>query len=372
MKIAFRVDASLHIGTGHIMRCLTLAEELKSKGNHVLFICREHSGNLCNLIVSRGFEVFSLRREQDTGVECSPKTENVFNKPPLVHASWLGIEQENDADQTLAVLQADAPWDWLIVDHYALDYRWESNMRKVADKIMVIDDLADRKHDCNLLLDQNYFHCPDDRYSDLVPGNCEMLLSPRYALLRPEFRKARKFCRMRGNGLARILIYFGGNDPDNLTGMTLGALNCPDLSHLLVDVVIGFSNPHQKELEALVKQRPGIRLHIQPEGFIELMVRADLFIGAGGTTTWERLCLGLHSLVITVAKNQDAFTRELDRAIYIKWLGRKEQVKADNIVESVIRFSNEGFIIPNELVDGRGVDRVVKSIVKYSTHSVNQ
>ncbi len=372
MKIAFRVDASLNIGTGHVMRCLTLAEVLKSKGGHILFVCREHSGSLCDFIVSKGFEVLSLRRVRSISVESALKTESIFDETSLAHASWLEVEQEIDADQTLAALQVDAPWDWLIVDHYALDYRWESAMRKVADKIMVIDDLADRKHDCDLFLDQNYFQDPDSRYKDLLPENCEILLSPKYALLRPEFRIARKFCRMRGNGLARILIYFGGNDSDNLTGMTLDALNCPELRHLMADVVSGFNNPHHKELKALVKQRCNTRLHIQPEGFIELMVRADLFIGAGGTTTWERLCLGLNSIVITVAKNQDAFTHELDRSKYIKWLGRKEHVKAEDIINSIINFNNEESCIFNDIVDGKGVGRVTNRLLNIQGYRVIQ
>jgi UDP-2,4-diacetamido-2,4,6-trideoxy-beta-L-altropyranose hydrolase len=265
------------------------------------------------LISSKGFEVFRLGFEQEPGTESLPDAGKHSGDNPPAHSSWLGVSQDIDIRQTLKVLQANAPWDWLIVDHYSLDYRWESAMRKVVGKIMAIDDLADRKHDCDLLLDQNYFQETDIRYKDLLPERCDRLLGPKYAMLRPEFREARNFCRMRGNGVARVLVYFGGNDPDNLTGMALSALNSPELKHLLVDVVIGTSNSHQGKLETLADQRVGTRLHIQPECFTELMIRADLCIGAGGTTTWERLCLGLPSLVVTVAENQEAYNIELNR-----------------------------------------------------------
>jgi UDP-2,4-diacetamido-2,4,6-trideoxy-beta-L-altropyranose hydrolase len=323
-KIIFRVDASLNIGTGHVMRCLTLAKELRQMNTLVVFVCREHPGNLCNLIASCGFEVIRFNLEND-----QKNFAGTQHQTP--HSAWLDTDQETDAAQTLAALESETSWDWLVVDHYALDYRWESALRKVADSIMVIDDLADRKHDCDLLLDQNYFQSPDKRYNGIIPQKCETLLGPNYALLRPEFREARKFCRMRGNGVARVLVYFGGNDHDNLTGMALSALNSPELKHLLVDAVIGPNNPHQDKLETLADQRGGTRLHIQPEGFTELLLRADLCIGAGGTTTWERLCLGLPSLVITVAKNQEAFNIELNRDGLVSWIGKKENVSSMDI-----------------------------------------
>ncbi|MFP4453939.1 MAG: UDP-2,4-diacetamido-2,4,6-trideoxy-beta-L-altropyranose hydrolase, partial [Desulfobacterales bacterium] len=361
MKIAIRVDSSLQIGTGHVMRCLTLADALKAKGAKVVFVCREHPGHLCDKIAGKGFEVFRL----ESGSDNDSLQADSF---ALTHASWLGTSQSVDVTKTIAALHDNAPWDWIIVDHYALDHCWESAMCKVANNIMVIDDLADRKHECDLLLDQNYFQEPEKRYESLLLEHCKTLLGPKYALLRPEFREARKFCRMRGNGIARILVYFGGNNPDNLTGMALEALSTPELEHLLVEAVIGPNNQHQEQLEKQAKNRPGTRLHVQPENFTELMLRADFCIGAGGTTTWERLCLGLPSLVITVAQNQEPFTRELDEAGYVRWLGNKEQVNVSDIRESLIseihRSQNlENSDDPPSLVDGYGALRAAEKLV---------
>ncbi|WP_051822389.1 UDP-2,4-diacetamido-2,4,6-trideoxy-beta-L-altropyranose hydrolase [Desulfonatronum thiodismutans] len=361
MNIAIRVDASLHIGTGHVMRCLTLAEVLRAKGARVVFISRELPEHLRELVAGKGIEVVRLG---ESGTDNTPEQ---ADPSPLAHASWLGTTQSSDAIKTITAMESIAPWDWAIVDHYSLDYRWESAVRRVADRIMVIDDLADRKHDCDLLLDQNYFQDTGKRYQGLLPDKSQTLLGPKYALLRPEFRQARKFCRMRGNGIARVLIYFGGNDPDNLTGMALGAMNDISLCHLLVDAVIGPNSQHQAQLEKQAANRPGTYLHIQPEGFTELMLRADICIGAGGSTTWERLCLGLPSLVITVAENQVAFTVELDRDGLVSWIGRKKDISASDIRKAFVHeieklkiqalFSNAP-----APVDGLGALRVAEKI----------
>ncbi len=365
MKVAIRVDASAQIGTGHLMRCLTLAEAHRDKGALVVFICREHPGHLCKLVETKGFEVIRLATSADN--ESNLQDE----EPNLAHAHWLGTSQSVDAEQTIQVLKDKAPWDWLVVDHYALDHRWKSAMRRVANKIMVIDDLAERKHGCDLLLDQSYFQEPEKRYQGLLPDKCQVLLGPRYALLRQEFREARKFCRMRGNGIARVMVYFGGNDPDNLTGMALEALSDKKLSHLLVDAVIGPNNPHQDKLDMQAKQSPGTRLHVQPEGFTELMLRADLCVGAGGTTTWERLCLSLPSLVITVAENQESFTAELHQDGLITWVGRKQDVSVADIkscVQAAIDKSQANDLFSNSLlhVDGLGAMRVAEKIIPAS------
>jgi spore coat polysaccharide biosynthesis predicted glycosyltransferase SpsG len=171
---------------------------------------------------------------------------------------------------------------------------------------------------------------------------------------------------MRGNGVTRVLVYFGGNDQENLTGKALEALTKNELAHLNAEIVVGEDNPHMEILGKQVKRRPGTRLHVQPTGFIELILRADLCIGAGGTTTWERLCLGVPSVVITVAKNQEAFTAELDKADYVMWVGRKEEVGVKDIEEGVIKAiekiqKNRSLDLTN-MVDGLGALRVAESL----------
>lgn len=356
MNIAIRADASEKIGTGHVMRCLTLAEELHRQGCRVHFICRAHPGQLGSMITKKGFSLTLLP---------SPEREKKAEMENEDYEVWLGVSQNEDAEQSTEALVSET-LDWLIVDHYSLDARWEKKLRPHVSKIMAIDDLANRKHDCDLFLDQNYFRDPVSRYEGLLPEHCQPLLGPKYALLRHEFHQARKFTRMRGNGIARVLVYFGGNDTGNLTGIVLEAMDCPELRYLLADAVVGPNNPNLEQLKGMALRRPGTRLHTQPEGFAELMLRADICVGAGGTTTWERLCLNLPSLVITVAENQEAFTSELNKAGYINWIGRSQKMNKEIIREALldmISALHSNYALFPEIVDGKGVNRVADIIM---------
>ncbi len=198
MKIAIRVDASFQIGTGHFMRCLTLADTLKQRGAEIRFICRYLPDYLQDSLRKSGYE-FKLLTSVSTEVV----------EGDLVHSSWLGTCQHIDAQDSVHAL-SDSKWDWLIVDHYALDAQWESAVRAVSKKILVIDDIADRLHDCDLLLDQNYYANMDSRYKGKVPLYCRLLLGPRYALLRDEFRQLREKVKLRTGPVKRILVFFGG------------------------------------------------------------------------------------------------------------------------------------------------------------------
>lgn len=366
MNLILRVDVSNHIGTGHITRCLTLAEELCKLDSHVKFICRAHPGHMAEKVTKQGFQL-SLLPEAGQATETKAHEED--------YAAWLGVTQDQDAKETIAALRSERP-DWLIVDHYSLDVQWEKSLRPYAHNIMVIDDLANREHDCDLLLDQNYFQEPTQRYKGLLPEHCLTLLGPKYALLRREIRQAKQFARMRDNGITRVLIYFGGSDPDNMTGMALEALDCPDLSHLLVDVVVGPNNPHMEQLKEQASNRSQTRLHIQPEGFTELMLRADICIGAGGTTTWERLCLNLPSLVVTVAANQEELTKELDSAGFVKCIGKNENTTSydiqKNLIQEIQKLENREChsIMPNP-VDGLGTLRVAEAIIPSSSEELS-
>lgn len=291
MLIAFRVDASSQIGTGHVMRCLTLADGLAMQGASVRFLARHMPLYLQEIIISKGFE-FKLLSSKSNG--------KYINE--LRHAEWLGIPQDNDAEETIATL-TDKKWDWLIVDHYALDARWESVMRHATKHIMVIDDIADRKHDCDVLLDQNFYADMQTRYVDKVPAHCQLLLGPNYALLRDEFRKLREQLQPRTGSVKRILVFFGGVDTDNYTGLAIQALAELSNKELNVDVVIGAQHPCRAEIETNCAAQ-GFVCHVQTDRMAELMAAADLAIGAGGSATWERCCLGLPALSIYIASNQ--------------------------------------------------------------------
>ena len=207
-NVIIRADASTQIGSGHVMRCLTLAEELRDGGSMVSLVSRDHPGNLNELIRDKGFQYFELSTGQ--GIEVKP------HQSGSEYASWLGVSQERDAMETIEAIGEERA-EWLIVDHYALDEKWEPLLRPHAAKIMVIDDLADRRHDCDLLLDQNFFINGEKRYDELVSPSCTKLLGPKYALLRREFREARKKLKERTGEVKRVLVFFGGSDPENYT-----------------------------------------------------------------------------------------------------------------------------------------------------------
>lgn len=310
MQIAFRVDASATIGTGHVMRCLTLADTLMQQGASCRFISRHLPNYLQVLIESKGHQ--SIRVSDGSTAETSDE---------LPHAHFLGTSQAQDAEQTRAALKNLKP-AWLVIDHYAIDYRWESSLRPFTDKLMVIDDLADRDHDCDLLVDQNLYPDMDRRYREKIPKMAEALLGAKYAILRQEFSEARKRAQVRTGQARRILIFFGGMDTANYTLPVLRAIKSSQLKALKVDVVIGAEHPTRESISNICQDQ-GYRCHIQTKKMAELLLQADLAIGAGGSTSWERCCLGLPSLAYIVAPNQEALTGHADSLGILK-VGRAD------------------------------------------------
>ena len=290
-NIAIRVDASNEIGTGHFMRCLTLADGLQQRGAKVCFVSRYLPGHLVEAVAKNGHRLIKLADSRGEWLGGD-----------LAHAHWLGTSQEQDAEECIELLGVQS-WDWVVVDHYALDMRWESALRRVAKKIVVIDDLADRRHDSDVLIDPNFSSDQDVRYRSRVPAGCRLLLGPRYALLRSEFSEWHDHARPRGGVVKRILVFFGGVDADNHTGRALRALIALNLKNIGIDVVIGALHPDRPSIEAMCKEH-GFLLHVQTARMAELMAAADVSIGAGGSATWERCCLGLATLAICTAKNQ--------------------------------------------------------------------
>ncbi|XFA72923.1 UDP-2,4-diacetamido-2,4,6-trideoxy-beta-L-altropyranose hydrolase [Thermosynechococcaceae cyanobacterium Okahandja] len=292
MLVVFRVDSSHQIGIGHLMRCLTLATALREQGATCEFICRSHAHNSIDLIRQEHFRVYELPQGlEPTAPDC------------------LGVAPVIDATETLAIIKglSGVP-DWLIVDHYGIDRGWEQILRPFVKKIFVIDDLANRPHECDVLLDQNYSH-RWDRYEGLVPEGCCVLLGPEYALLRPEFLKARQKIEQEGRppfNPRKVLVFFGGTDPQNYTGKALSILR--EIGDFAPEVVIGSQNPHRLQIEEQMQAFPDGQLHIQTQKMAELMCRCSWYLGAGGSVTWERMCLGLTGIVILTAQNQYNFS----------------------------------------------------------------
>jgi len=357
MKVLFRVDASLEIGSGHVMRCLTLAEEFQKRGAEVQFVCREHDGNLCGLIDEKGFPVRRLAIQ--TGWEDN-------EEHTLAHASWLGSGWRQDAEQTLEFIGAlEARPDWLIIDHYAIDHRWEAILRPYVKRIMAIDDLADREHDCDLLLDQNLGREKGD-YVDLVPVNCNILTGPKYALLRPEFAALREYSLSRRtvSRVDHLLISMGGVDRDNATAQVLEALkqcNLPQGCH--ISVVMGPHAPWLEQVCELATEMPWQTEALQNvRDMAQLMAESDLAIGAAGVTAWERCALGLPSLLVVLGENQRGGANALEQCGAVLSLGGLSSFykKLPSRLDTLLSEGNLNLMqhACSVLVDGEGTERV--------------
>lgn len=341
--MAFRTDGGSLTGSGHVMRCLMLAQALQAQGGEVLFICREQPGHLCDLITERGFAV-----------------ERLAAIPGGAAADWA-----DDARETRAALEAgmSRKADWLIVDHYLLDRRWEGALRASADRLMVIDDLCNRPHDCDVLLDQNLVAGMHERYADKLPASCRQLIGPTYALLHPDYARLHAHVAPRRGAFRRILIFFGGADSANLTERALDAFLALGRPDIAVDIVIGASSRHGDTVRQKAGAHANISVHAGLPSLATLMSRADLAIGAGGSTHWERLCLGLPCLVVTLADNQRLISEELHRLGVIQLLGHHDEVDQLMITGALDRLIRQG--LPQDwslrcmaMVDGGGAERV--------------
>jgi len=361
MKVVIRVDASLQIGTGHVMRCLTLAEVLQGKGVQVEFICRKHKGNLIGFIEAKGFKVHALlvvRSELERSIATSLESENTLN-----HAHWLGATQQQDVGVCKAILKKVNPV-WLIVDHYAIDETWQVALQGTYQKLMVIDDLGDRKQLCDLLLDQNY-GSTYEKYQALVPAHCKVLVGTHYALLRPEFSQLREVSlnrRLKLN-LKTLLISMGGVDADNYTGKVLQALTQIVLSKdILVTVVMGATAPHLRSVQQQAQMLPyKTDIKVNVFNMAELMANADLAIGAAGATTWERCCLGLPSIQIVIADNQKTIAESLVGHHAIKLLNEMEQLP--EFIKTAKKWMQSVSQTATEICDGAGTGRVVSELL---------
>src|SRR5690606_18350155 len=324
VRVAFRADASVQIGTGHVMRCLTLADELTRQGHEFLFVCREHEGHLGELITSKGYGLTLLPSCSDNELDTKDSRSDNY-------ARWLGLPWQEDARQTLDAL---TPWqpDWLVVDHYALDAEWERSLANAVGSIMVIDDLANRPHECALLLDQNLGRVESD-YDGLLPVDCQRLIGPGFALLRPEFANLREqsLNRRQQPELKRILISLGGVDRTNVTAQVLDAISESALpASTELDIIMGAAAPYLDEIRQQAARMPfKATVSAGVTDMAERMCLADLSIGAAGSTSWERCCLGLPSILLVLAENQRAASEAIKGTGAAIIAGGPEGVRAE-------------------------------------------
>ncbi len=307
MKILFRADASRWLGTGHVRRCLTLARELQKMGGQIAFTGWRLGGTFLSELVGNDFPVFELGKRPDGG---------------FTPDAW---DQDTDAR---SVLNLKFKPDWIVVDHYALDKRWETIFKDQGIRLLAIDDLANRAHVSDLLLDQNDSNAM--RYQDLVPLKTGLLLGPPYALLSKEFQKQRLSPRFR-HSVQRILVLLGGTDPQDITSRVWAWMKDRLPQGIQVDVVIGRYHPARQAFEALNDLR--CRVHVETNHVPELMQKSDLCIGAPGTVSWERCAAALPSLLVEIAPNQAPVARRLSEAEAAVTLGPVENVQKRDFLQ---------------------------------------
>jgi UDP-2,4-diacetamido-2,4,6-trideoxy-beta-L-altropyranose hydrolase len=301
--VVLRTDASLQIGTGHVMRCLTLASALREQGAICRFVTRGHTGHLAERVRANGFDVALLARAVPTEARSAT----------TAHDAWLAAAWAQDAEQTIAALGAESV-DWLVVDHYGLERRWETALQRHTRRLLVIDDLADRAHTCDLLLDHNLGRSASD-YTSHARAACGVLAGPRFALLRPQFGRARErgLRRRQQPALRRLLVALGGVDAGDATGAVLDALQrCELPPDLTICVVMGAHAPALAGVrEHAARMRCPTEVRVDVDDMAGLMADADLAIGAAGGSAWERCCVGLPTLLVVLAANQEAGARAL-------------------------------------------------------------
>ncbi|MFJ7970431.1 UDP-2,4-diacetamido-2,4,6-trideoxy-beta-L-altropyranose hydrolase [Psychrobacillus sp. NPDC096389] len=330
MNVFIRTDASIQIGSGHVMRCLTLAKQLEKYNVNVKFVCRNIDGNMINYIAQQGFDVFTLFTEIDT----------------ISHWDWTREQWHDDAKETISIIQLEQKTvDMLIVDHYSIDIKWERQLRPFVNNIMVIDDVADRNHDCDLLLDQNYYSDMENRYKNLVPKDCIQLLGPNNALLREEFLEINPAKYKRDGTIKNIFIFFGGSDITGETLKTLYAIEKYMEKNITFNIVIGTANPFKNQIKLFCDQYDNINLHCNIDYMARLMAHADLAIGAGGTASWERIYLRLPAIVVILANNQIELTKTLASTGAIQSIGETNMVRQLDIQQYVELLINNPQIV---------------------------
>ena len=343
--VAFRVDASVEIGTGHAMRCLTLAGALARRGLDCHFLCRDLPGHFAGAIAAAG-QACHLLPAPGAGGGTDGTT---------AHSAWLGVTQATDAAECAPILSRLSP-AWVIVDHYALDRRWEEVAVPPGAGLMVLDDLADRPHCADLLLDQNLGRRAAD-YDALLPAACRRLIGPGFALLRSEFaaHRAESLGRRRDGRIARILVALGGVDRENVTTRVLDALAAGGLpGEVSVTVVLGAAAPWKTAVAERCANLPfPAELRVAVADMAGVMAGADLAIGAGGSSSWERCCLGLPTLLVVLADNQREAAAALAAAGAARIVDPALPIAVPAPCDLAAMAARSA-----EIVDGLGTDRV--------------
>ncbi|MEW5251339.1 UDP-2,4-diacetamido-2,4,6-trideoxy-beta-L-altropyranose hydrolase [Microbulbifer discodermiae] len=355
----FRVDSSHSIGSGHVMRCITLAKSLREKGAECVFVCRLLKGNFITMISICGFRVVKL-----------PIDGAFFENSCKDYDSWLCGSWQSDAEASIIVARKLQP-NWIIVDHYALDVNWERKVRPYTKNLCVIDDLANRVHESDVLLDQNFGRTSAD-YMGLVPHYTVLLTGPSFMLLREEFRKLRQISldrRLTDTG-KKILVSMGGSDEYNATGAVLSALENSSLcDQLEITVILTRQSLHLDEVASQVtRSKMKVKLEVDVGNMAWYMAQNDLAIGAVGGTAWERCCLGLPTLMVVIADNQAAGANALASSGAAELVGTIKNIekRLPELIEEVFEKNRlrAMAVVASEITDGNGTKRVRSQLIE--------
>ena len=337
-NLFIRVDASPEIGIGHIMRCLTLAQELKNNFDKIIFLTRKDSGDFTETIMKNEFEVIFIPTNNDSDIIKNIVTTNSENK------------------------------NFLLIDHYDVDSNFESSLKNIFEKIFVIDDLANRKHDCDLLIDQNYYRDLNHRYEKLIQNDTITLLGSKYAIIRPEFRNINKKTIKKNSQIKKILVSFGGSDPTNECKKALDALCSIENNQFEIVAIVGIYNNKFEQLKKLYEKYSNIKIYRHVNDLSQLMLNSDLFIGAGGTTTWERFYMGLPSIVTIISDDQKESIEFLSDMGHVINLGLAKNVTMKTYIQTLQKPNSDliyNMSLHNQkLVDGNGSNRIKRQIIE--------
>lgn len=327
------------------MRCLALAQVLRERGHQVAFVSRKHPSDLSDVVTGEGFDVLPI--------SCDP------------------TDLDADAQQTMTAVRSSTgagEVNWVVADSYYLDHRWHRQVRQLGARIMVIDDLADRNYDCDMMLDQNDVSGDGRRYAGLVPAGCNLLLGPSFVLLRSAVLLARQPAAPEVTAPERLLIMFAGDDPTNQTLLTLNALALTPLSLERIDVVVSRHYRHFGLIAPVIRRFANAHAEQDPPQLCALIAGAHLCIGSAGTSAWERCYLGIPAVVLTVADNQHVVASAIDAAGAATYLGRAGEVSNDRLALAATSLWRDTqkraamSIAARRLVDGQGSIRVARAM----------
>jgi UDP-2,4-diacetamido-2,4,6-trideoxy-beta-L-altropyranose hydrolase len=339
MNLLFRTDASLTMGTGHVMRCIALAQAAQDAGGRVVFAMAESTAGVQTRLAGELQEVLFLSS-----------------------AASCAAGSDDDAQQTIALARERAV-DWIVVDGYQFTALYQRALKAAGFRVLFIDDYGHASHYwADLVLNQNAY--AREKLYAVRESYVRLLLGTDYCLLRREFVSWRGRQRHVAPVGTKILVTMGGSDPGNFTATAIAAL-C-GMDNIEATVVAGGSNPHLERLQRLTAQRGDrFRLVNSVANMPELIAWADLAVASAGTTCWEMCLLGLPMILVDLAENQKPIARALSDLGAATYLGSAGAVSEEEVTAQVVGLlaSKSGRAQLSErcskLVDGRGAERVL-------------